>query len=267
MVVRDSLFDVLLFGVLALALVLDQVFSSQLHGMATVLAVGLVTYCAAQELSRVLARRQVWTQESLATSVALSALGFLYYWRYEADIVLVMLSLIFMMTSLMMLIAIVAALGAAWHDKSGAPILGWITTFGAALFLGVFAGVLILVLTSDLPLGLRFALLAVGFALAKMRAMSKPTPPGDTSSTGSSFSNAETTGHDDDQTRAATVHAGGWTLLPERGTLLERFAPVLVVGALAFVFLGQTRRNADWSGTPAQAAPAVNSLQNSVSAP
>lgn len=274
MVVRDSIFDVLLFGVLALALALDRIFP-QLHGVATVFAVGLATYLAAQEMACGLARRPLWTQESLTTSVALSALGFLYYFgRNGSDIILVILSLAFMMTSLMMLIAIVAAIGAAWHGKSVAPLLGWIATFAGALVLGAFAGVLILVLTSDLPIALRFALFAVGFALAKMRAMSRRTAnqtptPHDTSSTRNAFSHTETPDNSkpDDDTRAsaAEMHAGSWTLQPERGTLLERFAPILLVGALAFVFLSQTRRNAAWPSASAQAA--TSSLQNSVSSP
>ncbi len=263
MVVPNSLFDVLLFGVLAIALALDVLFGAQLHGVATVLAVGLATYLTAQELSRTLTRRQIWTQESLATAVALSAAGFLYYWgRNDADVILVVLSLGFMMTSLMMLIAIVAAIAATLHGKGLSPIFGWIATFVGALVLGSAAGMLILVLTSGLSWPLRLALLAIGFALAKMRELSKKAPQNaalnDVSSTRSAAQNA------DEAARTAAVHAGGWTLVPERGTLLERFVPILVIGALAFIFLAQTRHNAAWPSTPAQAS---TSPANSTVAP
>ncbi len=266
MVVRDSLFDVLLFGVLALALALDVVFA-HLQGIATLFAVGLATYCAAQEMSRALSRRRWWTQESLATSVALSALGFLYYFgRNESDIILVALSLTFMMTSLMLLIAFVAAISAAWHEKSGAPLLGWIMTFAGAVILGALAGMLVLVLTSSAPLAVKIALLVVGFAVAKMRAASqKKAPASDTSSTRNGVANNDAS---NDETRAAAVHAGGWSLMPERGTLLERFVPVLLIGALAFVVLSQINRNAAWPTTSAQAASSqAASAQNSISSP
>jgi hypothetical protein len=52
----------------------------------------------------------------------------------------------------------------------------------------------------------------------------------------------------------AALNSGGWTLRPERGTLLDRFVPVLVVGALAFVLLAQTQRNGAWPAAPAQAS-------------
>ena len=252
MIVRDSVFDFLLFGVLAMALALDTFLGAHLHGVATVLAVGLATYLAAQELSRGLTRRTWWTQESLATSVALSAAGFLYFWRRnDADVILVALSLGFMMTSLMLLIAGVAAVGAALHDKSAQPLAGWIATFAGALALGIAAGLLILVLTSDLPYVLRFGLLAIGFAAAKMRQISKERAA-------VSSQSSTRTAHDEQAARMeAALDTGGWTLRPERGTLLDRFVPILVLGALAFVFLAQTQRNGAWPAAPAQASNAA----------
>lgn len=258
MVVRDSVFDLLLFGVLAVALALDAFFGAQLHGMATVLAVGLATYLAAQELSRGLTRRSWWTQESLATSVALSAAGFLYYWRRnDADVVLVALSLGFMMTSLMLLIAAVAAVGAALHDKSAQPLAGWIATFAGALALGIAAGLLILVLSSDLPYVLRFGLLAFGFAAAKMREVSK-------SRASVAPQSSTRTLNDEQKLQAeAVLSSGGWSLRPERGTLLDRFVPVLVIGALAFVFLAQSHRNGAWPAAPAQASDTAANIPTS----
>lgn len=256
MIVRDSVFDLLLFGVLALALALDLFFGAHLHGVATVLAVGLATYLAAQELSRGLARRSWWTQESLATSVALSVAGFLYYWRgNQADVILVALSLGFMMTSLMLLIAAVAAVGAALHGKGAQPLVGWLATFAGALALGVAAGLLILVLTSDLPYVLRFGLLAIGFAAAKMREVSKSRA---TVSAQPNLRQSSTRTTDAEQTAhmEAALNTGGWSLRPERGTLLDRFVPILLLGALAFAFLLQTHRNSAWPAAPAQASDA-----------
>ncbi len=251
MIVRDSVFDVLLFGVLALALALDLFFASQLHGAATLLAVGLATYFAAQELSRGLSRRKIWTQESLATSVALSATGFFYYWsRNDADIILVALSLAFMMTSLMLLIAVVAAIGAASHGRSAQPVLGLIATFFLSLFLGMATGALVLALSSGLPLALRLGLVVVGAVAWKMREMArrKKAPESAPSSTRSNDLAA--------QNRLENVHAGGWTLRPERGTWLDRFAPILLLGVCALAFLAQKNRADSWTTAPAQAATA-----------
>ena len=70
MVLPNFAFDALMFGLLLLAAGLDSAFPVT-HGALSLLVVGGATYWAAQELSDALLRRAGWTQESLATSVAL----------------------------------------------------------------------------------------------------------------------------------------------------------------------------------------------------
>jgi phosphatidylglycerophosphate synthase len=128
MVVPDLIFDIVLFGVLLLALLLDNVFpfSPQLHGSVTLLAVGLATYVAAQEMSEALDRRKWWAQESLATALAIATLAFVYYFkRNDSDLALLGLSIALMMTALMVLISVIAALGTAWNESSVRPMEGW----------------------------------------------------------------------------------------------------------------------------------------------
>ena len=275
MVVPDFLFDVLLFGLLGVALLLDFLFPQTFHGVATALALALITYSAAGDLSRGLARRGVWSQDSLATSVALCALGFLFFFnRNDADIVLVVLSIGLMMASLMALIAIVACVGACWHERSSAPFAGLLLTVFGALSLGIGAGMLALLLTSNLPIAWRFALVAFGFVAWKVRGMLQknanlddPTRANDTlNETSSTRLNAR---------EASDVHQNdaqhGW-ILPTRGTVLDRVLPLLILGALTFTASQLARRNLEpTSGAQANMAQAntaqTNAAKNNASQP
>jgi hypothetical protein len=253
MLVADLVFDILLFGALLLGLALDNFFpfSPQLHGAATLLAVGLSAYVAAQDFAQSLDRRGVWTQESLATAVALSALGFLYYFgRNNSDFMLLALSVTLMMSSLMLLIGAVGTVSAVWQEKNARPLFGFLLTVCGALGLGGLSGLLIIVLTwQNVPVAAKVGLLAIGAVLWKLRDLFKPAK-----------ANAKTESVPD-----ALEHPGAsWTLMPARGRLLDRFLPVLILGALAFVLLKQG--NSVWMpGAPAVASN--NSSQNSSSVP
>lgn len=266
MVVRDSLFDALLFGVLALALLADAFFGAHL-GVATMLAVGLATYFAAQELSRAIARRGLWSQESLATSVALSVVGYFYYtWQNGADIILVALSIGFMMTALMMMIAGVAALGAAIHGQGLRAIVGWFAEFAGAVLLGCAAGLLVLVLVSEAwAWPIRFAVLMLGCAIALIfGAMQKSVRAKTKSSTRNAefaAANALSERAQNDahlpNTSSADTPVSGWSPMPQNGSLLHRFVPILLVGALAFAILLQTHRAASLAESNAHSAPST----------
>jgi len=253
MIVSNLLFDGLLFGALLVALLLDTLVLSfpglysmpgvpVLHGAATFVVIGAAIYLAAEDLCGALARRKIWSQESLATALALCAQGFIYYWwRNDSDLMAVVLHIGLMMASLMVLIAVVAAIGAAWHDKSAAPLAGlFITAIGAAL-LGVLAGVLTFFLSSNLPLPMKIALIVIGVVGWKVRETMKPpthrAPAHHAESdavNGAANSASENTPH----IQNAHEHSPARKFLaPQRGTLLDRLLPVLVIGALAFVAL------------------------------
>ena len=74
MILPNLAFDALLFGALLLAAAIDSAFPVT-HGAASLLVVGGATYWAAQELSEWILRRIGWSQESLATSLALCTGG------------------------------------------------------------------------------------------------------------------------------------------------------------------------------------------------
>jgi hypothetical protein len=263
MVVPDLIFDAILFGVLLLAVLLDNVFPQQLHGAASLLAIGTATYVAAQEMCDELARRKWWTQESLATALSLSTLGFIYYWwRNDSDISLLGLSIGLMMAALMVMISMIGAGSATLSNKSIAPLLGLTATATGALSLGVLSGLLIFVLTSDVgqsSILIKAVILGVGAVLWKLRenlrpptqnemslevmSMGNPSRPAPVTDRSTSTRPAATSSASADSSRLAApramaAHPGvRWTLMPERGTLLDRFLPVLIMGAVLYVTL------------------------------
>lgn len=266
MLVSDSLFDVILFGALLLASVLDFLCPA-LQGACTLFVAGAAIYVAAQELCDALAHRNSWTQESLATSLALSTGGFVYYWwRNQSDLALLVLSIGLMMASLMVTISFIAALGAAFKDKSPQPLVGLVLTTGGSLALGLLAG-LLTVLTLNAALAITLAA-AVGLALWKVREkvnpparnpMTQSVLPGNAveSSAATASVNPLADGSAGAETRAPQPlpHPGGrWMLVPQRGTLLDRFLPVLVLGALLFAVLKGAGTSLLFPSSPASAS-------------
>lgn len=244
MVLPNIAFDTLMFGLLLLTATLDSVLPIT-HGVLSLLVVGGATYWAAQELSDSLLRRVGWTQESLSTSVALCVGGFLYFWlRNSSDLALLALSIGLMMSALMVAISILAAIGNAFKEGKVTSIAGWVATVISALALGIAAGVLALVLglSAVSLLKLKIGSIAIAFALWKLR--EKVAPP----SVNPHFQgiNAQTSA-------PAPLTPTRVALFPQRGTLLDRLFPLLVLG---FLLGALTNNSAKLSlpGSPAVAS-------------
>lgn len=240
MVFPNLAFDALLFGLLLLAAALDSAFPIT-HGALSLLVVGGATYWAAQELSDALLRRAGWTQESLATSVALCAGGFLYFLlRNSSDLSLLVLSIGLMMGALMVSISVLASLGAAAKEGSPAPVLGWFATVIAALALGIAGGVLALVLGVDSLALLPLKAGGIGGALVlwKLRESLAPPSPNphwqELSASNSAAPRATPLATPLAATRAAPF--------PQRGTLFDRLFPLLVLGFLLAAFANNSAR-------------------------
>lgn len=243
MLVSNGLFDTLLFGALLLGLALDAAIPA-MQGTAFLLACGLSVYMAAQEWSEALARRRVWTQEPLATAVALSSGGFIYfYFRNESDFVILVLSIGLMMASLMVAIATMGAFSATFKQGSPAPLLGYLATAAGAFAIGTLAGII----TLEAPVVAKLAVVAISFAVWKLReALAPPGAVNEASLPNASEDKTAAPGLTPTTvavTTAVFVATGGaagwnpaatqgWHLMPRRGTLLDRFIPVLIVGGL-----------------------------------
>lgn len=237
MLVSNGLFDALLFGSLLIGLGLDAAFPS-LHGVAFLLACGTVLYMAAQEWSDTLSRRGIWTQEALSTAVALSAGGFFYFrGRNGSDFALLGLSIGLMMASLMLAIATLSALSATAKKVSPAPLAGYFITSVGALVMGALAGLL----TIEAPVGPKAICLAVAFALWKAREAFAPPAQNPTPVNVSSSEMEAAPPVDATLSHPLAPHANQrWQIIPRRGTLLDRFVPVLVLGALLIVMARQS---------------------------
>jgi hypothetical protein len=249
MIVSNLLFDVIIFGVLLIAALMDGAYP-QLAGAASMVAVLAATYVAAQEWSEALQKRRAWTQEALSTAIALSVLGFIYFWwRNESDLVLLILSIGLMMASLMVAIGTLAAAGSAVKTVSLAPLGGWVLTFVGACSLGVMGGVLALFLGGASTLFAKVLTLGVALFLWKAReALSPPAP----NALQDPIAAGEMTTADAQHAAAvrAEVGDGRWFLLPQRGTLLDRFVPVLVLGAMLFIAAQRVKSFDLWTPTP-----------------
>lgn len=224
MVVSNLVFDVILFGALLLAALIDG-YSPATAGVVSLLVAGGAVYIAAQEWCDSLARRKLWTQDAFSTAVALSVLGFIYFWwRNTSDFALLILSIGLMMASLMVAIGLIAAFGAMFKEGSAGALGGLILTFLGAFSLGVFGGVLALLLGG--PAGLLPKLLVIGVALFgwKLRESLRP-PLANEHATEGPFSVSPVNG---------THHAMRWAIIPRGGTLLDRFVPVLVLAVIMF---------------------------------
>ncbi|HVF09387.1 MAG TPA: hypothetical protein VNA16_01215 [Abditibacteriaceae bacterium] len=256
MVVPNLLFDAILFGALLLAAVLDSSFAS-LYGGASLLAVGAATYVAAQELSDALARRHWWTQESLTTALSLSTAGFIYFWwRNGSDLALLVLSIGLMMASLMAAIAVIGGCSTALKEKSPRPLAGLLFSVMGALILGLLAGLL----TLNAPLLPKLIVIMVAMVWWKLRENVRPPAQNPLSQEALAVStpavnripppvagygerNYGPTRHTS-ATLGLTAHPSGrWALIPQRGTLLDRFLPVLLLGAVLFFTFQQAGRS------------------------
>jgi len=250
MVVPDLIFDAVLFGALLVAVLLDSTVPS-LHGTAFLVVVGAATYIAAQELCDALNRRSWWTQESLATALSLSTGGFIYvWWRNDSDLAWLALSIGLMMASLMVAISVIAAFGTTVREGSPRPLLGsWLTVVGS-LVLGIPAGLL----TLEAPVAIKVIVVGAGVVLWKLRESVRPpgqnalsqealtvglptrpvtTPAGEGTARTTAASPASGV---EAAPRTLIAHPSGrWMLIPQRGTLLDRFVPMLVLGAVLFL--------------------------------
>jgi hypothetical protein len=247
MLVSDLVFDALLFGALLLGGVLDGLLPAT-HGAASLVAVGAATYLAAQEASHALEKRGIWTQESLWSSLSLCLLGFIYYWwRNQSDLILLGLSISLMLASLMLAIGFISGLSAAWRS-GGTALGGLVVTMAGALLLGALAGALVLALSqpaSILPLALKLGLVA--FSLVVWKAREKMRPPHENATpatlTSAAAPEAPTVANIYGVKASPSPVAAPTptpvthrSLIPRRGSVLDRFAPALVLGAGLLMF-------------------------------
>ncbi len=243
MILPNLAFDALLFGLLLLAAAIDSAFGTTTHGAVSLLVVGGATYWAAQELAEWLLRRIGWSQESLATSLSLCMAGFVYFWlRNQSDLALLALSIGLMMGSLMLAISILAAISSTFREGRATPVVGWLSTALLSIALGTAVGFAILVLgqsgLANLPL--KIGGIVAAFALWKLRETLSPpavnahyTPPG--------------------AQEIAPPQNERVALFPQRGTLLDRLVPVLVLGLIAIV-AARGAISLDLPATPAVAS-------------
>jgi hypothetical protein len=241
MVLPNLAFDALMFGLLLLAAGLDSMLSIT-HGTLSLLIIGGATYWAAQELSDSLLRRVGWTQESLATSIAVCSGGFLYFLnRNSSDLALLALSIGLMMGALMFAISVLAALNGAFKEGTVTPIIGWLATCGSSLALGLAAGSLAIVMGLDSMTLLPLKVGAVALALLLWKVREKTAPP----SANPHFQEVAT------QDVPALPIQPRVALFPRRGTLLDRLFPLLVVGVLLSAV---TRKEGPTAVTPGAVA-------------
>jgi hypothetical protein len=262
MFLPGSLFDLAVFGGVLLALLLDNTFSPLLHGALSLIVVGAFTYAAAQEFCAASERRGLWAHESLATSLSVTLVLFFYYFgRNSSDLSLLVMSVGTMMVSLMAIIALIGAFSAAMSKRSAKPFFGLFVTLFASLLLGALASMLLLAMTADAssppllraltlswqasPL-LKMLVPILGFVVWKAR--EKASPPRE---------NAQPTVRESAASTRAPESYGEHSepqavlLSTRRGLLLDRFLPILLLGALCFFMMKSRSAPTE---TPANAA-------------
>ena len=236
MIISSVLFDIVFFGGLLIAVILDALLP-QLAGAATLIALAAAVYVGAGELSHRLHKQEVWTQEALSSGLALSVLFFVYWWwRNNSDLSLLALSIVLMMTALMLTIAIISCANAIWTQKSGAPLGGFAITAIGGLLLGALAAPLALAF----PVAFKIGAIVIGGVIWKAR--ERLNPPEE-------MPNEE---------EIAAVLKERWMLLPRGGRSLDRLLPVLVFGILLMFAARQMGQSSPLPGTPSIAAPAAN---------
>ncbi len=241
MLVPDLLIDALVFGALLLGALLDGALPAT-HGAASLLAVGAALYVVAQEASAFLDRRKVWTQESLWTSLALCTSGLAYYWwRNQSDLALLVLSIALMLSSLMAAIGLISGLGAIVRGNVGA-LGGLLSSILGALSLGAVGGGAIIALgqpNSSLPIAWKIGVVALSFVLWKAREKARPpeqntpeavpavVPVEDEKRVVNLYGVKAAT---DAASAAVPVQHSHRALIPQRGTVLDRLGPALLLG-------------------------------------
>jgi hypothetical protein len=253
MILPNIAFDALLFGLILIAAAVDSAFPIT-HGAASLFIIGGATYWAAQEISEWVLRRIGWTQEPLATATALCAGGFLYFLlRNQSDLSLLALSIGLMMGALMVAISIIAAIGTAVREGQPSAFSGWVFTTLLSGCLGVTGGVLAIVLGADVTssLSLKVAAILVALVLWKLREKLSPPDanPHFTTQTAKAVSPAN-----------AGINPQRIALFPQRGTLLDRLVPLLVLGAI-FSFAAKELIPVPVPTSPITAEPVTTSDQ------
>lgn len=238
MIISSVLFDIVLFGGLLIAAGIDA-FVPAFAGAAMLIAVAAAVYVAAGELAHRLSKHGQWTQEALSTGIALSVLFFIYYWwRNASDLSLLTLSIVLMMTSLMLTIAIIGCLNAMWNQKKLNPLAGFVMTAVGGIILGAVAAPL----TLGIGVGFKVLAIAIGGVIWKARERFSPAPEKEV--------HAET---------SEVLPGERWVLLPRAGTVLDRLLPVLVFGAILMAAAYQLGQSSPLPGTPGLASPATPS--------
>jgi len=147
----------------------------------------------------------------------------------------------------MVLIALVATLSAAYEKQTGLPFAGLLATAFGALMLGLLAGVLVLLLTAPaVPIAVKAGLLVAGTVIWKIRESVKPPSHHEepvTDAVGApgaaAIPAADSRSQSSPPDAAMVAHPGSKRfLVPQRGSLLDRFIPILVLGVIAFFALG-----------------------------
>jgi len=239
MILPNLLFDVVVFGLMAVAVLLDAL-QPVTSGAATLLMLGFLVFLTSEDAAH-LARRTGWGQESYASGIAVSIAGFVYFWwRNNSDTAATALHICLMLSALMVLIGIVAAFGAALKEKRARPVMGLVVTSITAVVLGAAGGQAILFWTSTATLPLKLAVLAAGFvvSLAASRVGRKPAAA-TAAATAATATSTGTAAHDA-VAQVAAAHeavahdaAAPRVLMPAGGTTLDRALPLILLGALA----------------------------------
>jgi hypothetical protein len=202
-----------------------------------------------------------WENPNAAVVGARETAGFIYFWwRNQSDFILLLLSIGLMMASLMVAIATLAALGSTLKDKSPAPIGGWILTVLVAFVLGIQGGVLALFLGGGATLFAKVLVLGISLFGWKIRETLRPPQPNFRAQHAADPASPASSDFDLSLPATQTQHT---FLIPQRGTLLDRFVPVLVLGAILFVAARQIKSPDLWTPTPPASADNGGYLDNS----
>ena len=186
----------------------------------------------------------------MATALSLSVIGFVYFvFVNDSDLSLLVLSIGLMMASLMVAIAIIAAIGAAIRERRPHPLAGIVLTTAGSFGLGALASLLIIGSQNvsagsamDLP---KLGVFIVALVFWKIREALRP--PG-------AISTVIEAAAEPPVAAALSMETSGRWLVPRRGTLLDRYVPVLILGAILFFASQQSGHPTIWSVTPPASA-------------